>query len=179
MIPYSVVIATYERPGELRTTLDSLASQTHPPAQTIVVDASPGKASAEIAHDFENRMPLRYESAVAISAAKQRNQGAGLVATPLIAFVDDDVFIPPPSLEKIAAAFAQDTAGRIGGIAGRIDGLQHAPPRGLLWWYYRLQAGYQHPTYGGKLFGPAINCLPTYADEATALASFRSSAAHA
>ena len=28
-----------------------------------------------------------------------------------------------------------------------------------------LQAGYAHATYCGKLFGPAINCLPTYAEE--------------
>ena len=35
-------------------------------------------------------------------------------------------------------------------------------PSGFSSAYYRLQAGYFHPNYGGKLFGPAINCLPCY-----------------
>jgi hypothetical protein len=37
-------------------------------------------------------------------------------------------------------------------------------PRGPIWWYYRIQAGFSHPTYGGKLFGPAINCYPSYTE---------------
>ena len=63
-----------------------------------------------------------------------------------------NVFVPPETFAAICAAFDRDEAGRIGGIAARIDGMQHSPPRGLLWWYYRLQAGYAHTTYGGKLF---------------------------
>ena len=112
MTLYSVVIATYERPSELHTTLECLAAQTHPPAQVVVVDASPSSRSAAIAREFESRLPLRYERATTASAAKQRNQGGALVTTPLIAFIDDDVFIPPPSLGKISAAFAQDAAVR-------------------------------------------------------------------
>jgi hypothetical protein len=47
--------------------------------------------------------------------------------------------------------------------------MEHRIPRGALRCYYRLQAGYDHPTYGGKLFGPAINCLPTYTEGEGAL----------
>lgn len=163
-LPYTVVIATFERVTELRVTLASIAAQTHPPARIVVVDASRDEQTRALADDFATRLPLRYERALRPSAAVQRNQGAAHVATPLIAFLDDDVFVPAETFATICAAFERDEAERIGGIAARIDGLQHTPPRGLLWWYYRLQAGYAHPTYGGKLFGPAINCLPTYAE---------------
>lgn len=161
-LAYSIVIATYERPAELRTTLDSLTAQTRPAARVIIVDSSRDEQTRAVVDDFTARLPLHYERALRPSAAVQRNQGAAHVATPLIAFLDDDVFIPTGTFATICAAFDHDETGRIGGIAARIDGLQHTPPRGLLWWYYRLQAGYAHPTYGGKLFGPAINCLPTY-----------------
>jgi len=161
-IPYSIVIATFERPEELRTTLASLAAQTRPPVQVIVVDSSRDDRARQIA--LASPLPLRYERATKPSAAVQRNQGAALVTTPLIAFMDDDVFIPPDSLEKICAVFEEDAGGETGGVAARIEGMQHRSPRGLLRCYYRLQAGYRHPTYGGKHFGAAINCLPTYTE---------------
>lgn len=163
-LAYSIVIATYERPAELRTTLESIAAQTRPPACVIVVDSSRDEQSRAAVDDYAARLPVRYERGLRPSAAVQRNQGAEHIATPLVAFLDDDVFVPAETFATICAAFDRDETQRIGGIAARIAGLQHTPPRGLLWWYYRLQAGYPHPTYGGKLFGPAINCLPTYAE---------------
>ena len=36
----------------------------------------------------------------------------------------------------------------------RIEGMSHPRPKGLLWLYYRIQAGYADRTYGGRLFGP-------------------------
>ena len=163
-LAYSIVIATFERPAELRVTLDSIAAQTRLPARVIVVDSSHDELTQRITNDFATRLPLRYERADRPSAAVQRNQGATHVETPLIAFLDDDVFVPAGTFAAICATFDRDVTQRIGGIAARIDGMEHTPPRGLLWWYYRLQAGYAHPTYGGKLFGPAINCLPTYGE---------------
>lgn len=163
-LAYSIVIATFERPAELRVTLESIASQTQLPERIIVVDSSSGEETHVVANDFAARLPLQYERATRPSAAVQRNQGATHIGTPLIAFLDDDVFVPPETFATLVAAFGRDTAQRVGGIAARIEGLQHRPPRGLLWWYYRLQAGYSHPTYGGKLFGPAINCVPTYGE---------------
>jgi len=163
-LAYSVVIATYERSEELRTALASIAAQTRPPAAVVVVDSSVDDKTLAVVQ--EAPLPVRYERAKKPSSAVQRNQGAALVTTPLVAFVDDDVFIAPDSFEKICGVLEADTEGKIGGIAARIDGMQHSVPHGLLRCYYRLQAGYPHPTYGGKLFGAAINCLPTYTEAA-------------
>ncbi len=163
-LAYSVVIATYERPDELRTTLESLSTQTRLPAQVIVVDSSPDPRSEAVVAGMTTRLPLHYERATRPSAAVQRNAGASRVRTPLVAFIDDDVFVPTETLEKMCDVFERDADGKVGGVAARIDGMQHTTPSGLLWWYYRLQAGYAHPTYGGKLFGPGINCLPSYTE---------------
>ncbi|MGB8167501.1 MAG: glycosyltransferase family 2 protein [Chthoniobacteraceae bacterium] len=163
---YSVVIATFERPESLRATCVSLASQTRRAAQVVIVDASPDAASREVVAALPAELSARYERAERPSSAAQRNQGARLVTTPRIAFLDDDVLLPPDTFAKLNRAFDDDSQEKIGGVAARIVGLQHPVPRGLLWWYYRLQAGYAHPTYGGQLFGPAINCLPSYTETA-------------
>ena len=118
-----------------------------------------------MAERFAAELPITYEPAQIASAAQQRNQGARRISTPLAGFFDDDMVLAPDVGEKIAGAFTSDTASQIGGIAARIRDERHLPPKRLLWLYYRLQAGFAHPTYGGKLFGPVINCYPSY-DEA-------------
>src|SRR3954469_4370403 len=125
-LAYSLVIATYERAEELRTTLASVAAQTRPPAAVIVVDSSPDDKTRTVVEAAP--LPVRYEGAKRPSAAVQRNQGAELGTTPLVAVVDDNVFVPADSFEKICSAFDADTGEKIGGIAARIDGMQHRIP---------------------------------------------------
>ena len=158
---YSVVIATFERPEDLRTTLASIVTQAHAPAQIIIVDASGDETTRVVAESFS--LPIRYERAQQPSAAVQRNQGAALVTTPLVAFIDDDIVLREETFAKICAVLKDDGRETIGGVSAREEGMEHLPPSRLLRSYFRLQAGYDHPTYGGKLFGPAINCAPSYA----------------
>jgi GT2 family glycosyltransferase len=164
-LPYSVVVATYARPDDIQLLLESLETQTHRPSLVIAVDSSPDNRTAEVMKQWEGRLPVRYERARKPSAAVQRNQGGAFVTTPLVLFVDDDSILPTGTAETICSVFAEDTMEKIGGIVARIEGMQHRAPSALLRRYYRLQAGYDHPTYGGKLFGPAINCLPTFEEE--------------
>ncbi|RYD73839.1 MAG: glycosyltransferase family 2 protein [Verrucomicrobiaceae bacterium] len=166
---YTAVIATCERPQELEQTLESLAIQSHRPKRVIIVDASPDQKTEAVVERYREKLQVTYEKARQCSAARQRNQGAEKVETPLVAFIDDDVRIPANSLEEICRVFGKDSENRIGGVAARIVGMQHSTPRGLLRLYYRLQAGFSHPTYGGKLFGPGINCLPTYTESSDTL----------
>ncbi len=161
-LPFSIVIATHERPEELRRALDSVAASTRQPARVLIVDSSRTDAVSGVAGEYAERLPLRHLVATEPSAAMQRNQGAADIATPLVVFMDDDAVLRPDTLAKMCAPFDSDPEEKTGGVAGRIDDMQHPVPRGLLWWYYRLQAGYGHPDYGGKLFGPGINCLPCY-----------------
>jgi len=157
-LSYSIVIATYERPDALRDALASVARQTRRPERIVIVDSSVGDATCAIATQFP--LPISYERAPQPSAARQRNQGSRHIATPLLAFMDDDVVLAPDVFEKLCAVFEENPA--TGGVAARMNGATHSPPRGALWWYYRLQAGFPDDTYGARLFGPAINCFPCY-----------------
>jgi GT2 family glycosyltransferase len=157
---YSIVIATCDRPSSLDLALASIADQKERPDRVVVVDSSPNRLSEEVCLKFHDQLTLTYIRSEVRSAAKQRNMGARSVTTPLICFCDDDVVLPPDVMGKLRSVFASRS--EAGGVAGRIADLAHPPPRGLLRWYYRLQADYDHPNYGGKLFGPGINCLPCY-----------------
>ena len=161
-LPYTIVIATYDRAGVLADALASVEAQTRSPAEVRIVDSSPNNESQVVAARFAERLPVTYERATRPSAAAQRNQGAAGVATPLVAFIDDDVVLAPDLFDKLCGAFDEDAAERIGGIAARQIDAAHPQPRGLLWLDYRIQAGYADGSYGARLFGPGINCLPCY-----------------
>jgi glycosyltransferase involved in cell wall biosynthesis len=162
---YSAVIATLDRPALLSAALDSLIQQTRPPSRIIVVDAS-GKDETEAVVDrLRDRAPILYLRSPTQSAAQQRNLGAASVSTPFIAFIDDDVVLPAGTFSRLVAPFEGENGEDIGGVAGRIQDLGHSKPRGLLWWYYRLQAGYPHPNFGARLMGAAVNTLPCYEEQ--------------
>lgn len=164
-LAYSIVIPTYELPDELDRTLAGVATQSKPAAAIVIVDSSRTDGVRAVAKRWKAQLPVRYERAVVASAATQRNQGAAALdpaKSPLVAFIDDDIGLAPDACAKACAVFESDADERVGGVALRIDEVSRPQPRGWIWWYYRLQAGFADRTYGGRLFGPAINCLPCY-----------------
>ena len=168
-LSYSLVIPAYELPDELDRTLAGIAAQTRPPSAVIIIDSSSHERCRAVAERWQAQLPVRYERATAASAALQRNQGAQLpdaAASPLLGFIDDDITLYPDTCAKVCAVFEDDARREVGGVAVRIDEIQRPEPRGLAWWYYRLQAGYADRPNGGRLFGPAINCLPCYTESA-------------
>ena len=166
-LAYSLVIATFERPDDLEITLAGVAAQTRLPREIIVVDSSRDDRTSEFAARWTGPCPLRYRRTDARSAARQRNEGAALVeaeASPVIGFVDDDITLYPDTCAKVLAVFDADREAKTGGVAVRLEDFHRPEPRSWLWWYYRLQAGYADRTYGARLFGPVINCLPCYTE---------------
>ncbi|MGZ4987292.1 MAG: glycosyltransferase family 2 protein [Limisphaerales bacterium] len=102
----SVVVATYDRPDELRLCLASLSQQqTRHGVEIVVVDNHPQSGlTPPVVADFpdvkfitERRGGLSF----ARNAGFRASRGDVLVAT------DDDVTMPPDWLEKLATPFAQ------------------------------------------------------------------------
>jgi glycosyltransferase involved in cell wall biosynthesis len=166
-IAYSLIIATFERPEELEITLASITAQQRPPRQTIIIDSSRDDRTEALATRWSGKLPLRYEHSDLRSAAQQRNRGARLADPTLdavLGFLDDDITLYPDTTAKVLRVFETDPDEQTGGVSVRLDEVFRPEPHGLLWWYYRLQAGFPDRTYGGRLFGPAINCLPCYTE---------------
>ncbi len=166
---YSLIIATFERPEDLAVTLAAVEQQQHKPQEIIVVDSSRDERSRKLCEQWAARLPVRWIFSEAKSAAKQRNQGAELAADcAVLGFVDDDITLHPETCALVCEVFERDDKCEVGGVAVRIDEITRPTPSRMARFYYRLQAGYAHPTYGARLFGAAINCLPCYSEPAEA-----------
>ena len=97
----SLVVATKDRPDDLRRLLESLRQQTVRPEEVVVVDASREPVERLVAA-FPELHPkyLRHRPP---SAAAQRNSGirASDPTTSLLGFVDDDTTFEPEAFAKM------------------------------------------------------------------------------
>lgn len=97
----SLIVATKDRPDDLRRLLESLRSQTVGPAEIVIVDASREPVAALTA-EFPD-LTIRYLRHWPPSAAAQRNAGilACDPASSLIGFADDDTTFEPQAFENM------------------------------------------------------------------------------
>lgn len=156
----SVIIATLDRWTSLAVVLRCLAQQTRPPLEIVIVVAGappPANLAAAAAG-----LPLRVLASAEKSSARQRNLGAASATGDVLAFLDDDIEFGPDLFARVLAHFDQPPASGIGALSPRIANTDRRPPGRLTRWYYALQAGYSDPDFGGRLFGPGINCFPIY-----------------
>jgi GT2 family glycosyltransferase len=116
----SVVVATRDRPAELRQCLLSLRAQSSAPARIVVVDDAPdsGAAADAVASLDEGGATIRCIEAGGVGLAGAHNRALAEVDTPIVAFVDDDVVVAPGWLRAIMEAFA--LAHQVGCVTGKI-----------------------------------------------------------
>jgi len=118
------VVATKDRPSELRQMLKSIEAQTFVPNQIVIVD---GSASPE--KDIDKEFPtlrVKYMHRTPPSASKQRNLGIGAVdpEMSLIGFLDDDIELKEGSV-KAMMDFWERTPDQVAGAAFNI--MNHPP----------------------------------------------------
>ena len=96
----AIIIATKNRPVEIERCLASMHTQTHPPAEVLVIDQSARpyslRAFPQLRHVYEPRLS---------GAAAARNFGAQLSTADILLFIDDDVELLPGTLAALARAF--------------------------------------------------------------------------
>lgn len=110
---FTVLIVTYNRADLIERSLDSIARQTLPPAEIIVVDDASTDNTAEVVARWagRNAIPVNYIVA-------ERNGGEGVVRnigmkaakTPLIAFLDSDDEFRPDAMERLIAPLLADSS---------------------------------------------------------------------
>ena len=106
-ITVSVVVATYDRPGDLRNCLLHLLKQVSPRLiQIIVVDNNPTSGlTLQVINEFPE-VTLVNETRKGLSYA--RNAGINFSIGDIILTTDDDVTVPPDWVENIVAPFSRD-----------------------------------------------------------------------
>lgn len=152
----SIVIATRNRAAHLRECLDSIATQSVPPREVIVVDTSDDEATQDLCRERS----VTYLRGTVRSAAIQRNQGAERARGDLLFFFDDDVVLERAFIEEIVRIFEEDREKHVGGVSGLIVNHRYSPPSRLNRLLLRVFVGRPKGSYAGRLVGPAVNFLP-------------------
>lgn len=142
----SIIIATRDRASALEFYgLSSLAAQSEPPLEVIIIDASDGDQSLEAVERMKPRLRclVIYEIALAKGSASQRNQGIALAKGDILLFIDDDSEVKPDGLRDLRIAFLDSSVAG----AGLIIENAHNPQGGL---ERALQRLYFQDTYSEK-----------------------------
>ncbi len=157
----SVIIATLDRAESLQVVLRCLTRQTRHPREVLIAVAgganpvTPGEISA-------CPFPVQILPCPEKSSARQRNLAAAAATGDVLAFLDDDIEFGEDLLARVLAHFERLPDAQLGALSPRIANTDRTAPGRLTRWHYALQAGYAHADYGGRLFGPGINCFPLY-----------------
>jgi O-antigen biosynthesis protein len=126
--PVTVVVATRNRPFQLRECLLSLQGQVPAAAGIRVVDDAPASRDTAItvAACDTGQSPLAYIEGDGKGLAAAHNRALGDVDTPLVAFVDDDVVVESGWLAAIVEGFG--LAPHVGCVTGKILPFELATP---------------------------------------------------
>jgi glycosyltransferase involved in cell wall biosynthesis len=101
------VVATKDRPEELRRLWESLLAQTLLPDEVVVVEAGPSLSPLQAPPS--GRPVLRRVASPVASAARQRNAGIDAVgpAIDLVGFLDDDAVLEENAVAEIVRLFSE------------------------------------------------------------------------
>jgi O-antigen biosynthesis protein len=169
-VPASVVVATYDRPDDLRKCVECLVAQVTPRRfEIIVVDNHPasGVTPAALA-DFPG-VTLITETRKGLSYA--RNRGIAHSTGDIIVSTDDDVTMPPDWLEKLIAPFSHS---EIMIVTGNILPLElETRSQCLFEAYGGLGRGFEARTVDRNWFDQFRTAVQTWQLGATANAAFR------
>ena len=121
---FSVVTPTYNRPANLLRLLGTLAQQTFPDFEVVIVDQS--DTPVEIPGNLRQLFRIRYLYSEERGMAVSRNKGWKEASGTVVAFTDDDCLPERDWLEKAARYF---DANSIAGLEGRIQSTHLGDPR--------------------------------------------------
>lgn len=114
-----VVVSTLGQSEAFGLLLESLASQSYPAQQIIVVDQGDGAMVSELVEQWQDRLPItRLTSARGVSLG--RNTGwEALDECDIVAFPDDDVTYEPTAFADVVREFEDPT---VLALSGRLTG---------------------------------------------------------
>ena len=165
--PVSAIIATVGRPELLKVCLESLARQTAPVSEVVVVHCGDDAETAAVTTEprwREAGLEVRYFHHPERNCAQQRNFGIQQAQHDNLLLVDDDIEVDPRWTERLFKPIWSDT--RVGATMGRLVNQPMATPT-LFWRIYRIVLhGRQKGFEPGRLIGAALpNGFPTTAEE--------------
>jgi GT2 family glycosyltransferase len=122
-LKWGLIVCTYNRKHFLMKCLKHTLSQSRPPSEVVIVDASDYWQDTlnevmKTYKDFWKEIRLVYEPAKVRSSAHQRNQALDLSQSDVIFSLDDDIYMHPNSADTIMDAYERDVDEEIALIGG-------------------------------------------------------------
>jgi glycosyltransferase involved in cell wall biosynthesis len=153
----ALVVATRNRPVELRRLLASLATQSRKPDRVVIVDSSDTPVSAVL--KSVNGLAVECLRHWPPSASGQRNAGLARVSgdCDLIGFVDDDAVLEPDAIERMLEFWETAPADAAGAGFNPLNQDSRLGPR--TWWIteklglYSRRRGAVAPSGWQSVFG--------------------------
>ncbi len=113
----SVIVCTVNRAKSLKTTLDYISKLTYPNFELIIVYVGSDTVTVDAIQEFRAQSALDVrmvrEDRKGLSFA--RNRGIEQSSGDIISFTDDDCYVAPDWLDRIAMAFQDQELGFVGG----------------------------------------------------------------
>jgi GT2 family glycosyltransferase len=163
----SAIIPTVGRPDLLLSCLESLANQTIPIAEVLVVHCGTDLATKEIAQADrwkQAAMDVRYYFHHERNCARQRNFAIGQATYDNLLLIDDDVLVDPGWAEELFKPIWSDE--RVGATMGNVTNQQMPSPTPFFRIYRILLHGRNRGLKAGLLVGAALpNGFPTSAQD--------------
>jgi GT2 family glycosyltransferase len=168
----SVIVATRDRPDDLRACLASLVAQRTARAfEIIVVDNNP--ASGVTPGVVSGFAGVRLVSEPRAGLSYARNRGIVEARGAIIATTDDDVCCPEDWIERLVAPFSHQ---QVAIVTGNVLPLAlDTPAQQLFEMYGGLGRGYRPLSVGPEWMGRCRLSVPTWELGCTANAAFRAS----
>lgn len=123
------IVATKDRPTELRRMLKSLEAQSYQPNQVIIVDGGDQQVNY-VVQEYPN-LYTKYLRCIPPSASRQRNIGVRVVdpGITLIGFLDDDIVFVDNALEAVMEFWEKASYD----IGGAVFNMVNPPPLYASW----------------------------------------------
>jgi hypothetical protein len=123
-----IIVPTFNRAQYLGEALESVLSQTRPPAEVIVVDDGSTDTTPQVAKSFGDRVRyVRKENGGKPAAV---NVALGLVRADLVIIADDDDIMYPTALAHLLAPLERDS--RLDFVNGGLSFFRDVPDRGRI-----------------------------------------------
>lgn len=98
---YSLIIPVFNRPGELKELLASIAAQSYRDFEVVVVEDGSTLPAEEVVGEFASRLPLQYYRKTNSGPGLSRNYGCERARGEYFIFLDSDCLLPPQYLETV------------------------------------------------------------------------------
>lgn len=114
---FSVIIPTFNRPGQLATCLQALARLAYPRDrfEVIVMDDGGSAPLDDVVNRFHGALTLKLLRQENVGPAAARNRGASEAGGEFLVFTDDDCAPAPNWLQTLAAQFVASPDCAVGG----------------------------------------------------------------